>query len=111
MWQDTVVGWLINNHNHRLMVVRYEDLVTGTHPEVMMMLDFLRFPYSLSTVARRLRRNYDEFHRSQSNTSPHDHFTAEQISFVDTVIKNTVSILRSHRLLDMCNITDYLHHT
>ena len=108
VWQDTVVGWLVNNHNHRVMVTKYEHLKQNINSEIMMMMDFLGYPYSLATVTKRLARSYDEFHRRQSNATSFDHFTPEQIQFVRTVIRNTIRILDSHRLLDMCDISDYL---
>ncbi|CAI8056765.1 WSC domain-containing protein 1 [Geodia barretti] len=107
IWQETLVGWLVNNHNHRVLVVRYEDLVTNTDSEVMMMLDFLGYPYSLSTISKRLK-DYNEFRRRKASTTEFDHFTASQVEFVETVIENTQRILRSHRLLDT-DITHYLH--
>ena len=111
LWQETVVGWLVNNHNHRIFVVKYEDLVTNAEAEVMIMLDFLGYPYSLSTVSKRLRRDYNEFHRGKPNSSAFDLFTAKQAAFVDTVIENTQRILQSHGILDSCDIRQYRHHT
>ena len=107
IWQETLVGWLVNNHNHRVLVVRYEDLVTNTDSEVMMMLDFLGYPYSLSTISKRLK-DYNEFRRRKASATEFDHFTASQVEFVETIIENTQRILRSHRLLDT-DITHYLH--
>ena len=110
VWQDTVVGWLVNNHNHRVMVVKYEDLKRNTNSEVTMMLDFLEYPYSLPALTKRLARTYDEFHRRSSNATSFNHFTPEQQEFVNTVIRNTIRILQSHRLLEVCDIRDYLNH-
>ena len=111
VWQDTLIGWLVNNHNHRVLVVKYEDLVSNTDSEVMMMLDFLDYPYSLTAISRRLRREYDEFHRRKSNTTTFDRFTVKQMMFVERVVENSLRILRSHGLLEMCDITPYLHHS
>ena len=110
-WQETLVGWLFHNHNHRVLVVKYEDLLTNTDSEVMKMLDFLGYPYSGSTVSGKLKQDYNEFHRRKSNTTSFDHFTVKQVAFVDTVIENTLQILRSHRLLETCDISHYLYHT
>lgn len=111
VWQDTLIGWLVNNHHHRVLVVKYEDLVSNTDSEVMMMLDFLDYPYSLTAISRRLGREYDEFHRRKSNTTTFDRFTVKQMMFVEKVIENSLRILRSHGLLEMCDIRPYLHHS
>ena len=111
LWQETLVGWLVHNHNHRVLVVKYEDLLTNTDSEVMKMLDFLGYPYSGSTVSGKLKQDYNEFHRRNSNTTSFDHFTVKQVAFVDKDIKNTLQILRSHRLLETCDNNHYLYHT
>ena len=109
-WQETVVGWLVQNHGHQVMVVRYEDLQRNIESEIMMILDFLGYPYSLVSVAKQLKSEYNDFHRKSYNATTFDHFTKQQIQFVETVIHNTAHILKSHGLLDTCDITTYLHH-
>ena len=111
IWQDTVMGWVVNNHGHRVMVVRYQDLQKDANSEVMMMLDFLEFPYTLTTVNKKLAKNYNEFHRKHSNTTSFQHFTSEQREFIKSVIQNSILLLQSQGLLEVCDIRDYLEHT
>ena len=106
-WQDTVIGWLINNHNHPVMVVKYEDLKRDILPEVMMMLDFLEFPYSVASIMRILKKDYSEFKRQHKNVM-FEHFTPTQKAIIQTVIRNTTYILKSHGLSEICDITEYL---
>ena len=90
------------------MVVKYEDLKKNVDSEVMMMLDFLDYPYSLNTL-KRLKIEYDEFQRRHLNMR-FEHFTHEQKLFLKTVIHNTIHVLDSHRLTQACDIRDYLQH-
>ena len=108
IWQDTLSGWLINNHDHRVMVVKYEDLQKNVNSKVTKMLDFLGFPYSLTAVNKILANNYDEFHRKHSNSTSFEHFTNEQKKFIYSVIQNTIDILESHKMIAICDIKDYL---
>ena len=107
-WQDTVIGWLINNHNHPVVVVKYEDLQkNGVLTEVRKMLDFLKFPYSVTTVVRRLKKEYNEFRRKHENET-FEHFTPTQQALLQIVIHNTIHTLKSHGLSKVCDITEYL---
>ena len=72
-----------------------------------MILDFLEYPYSLSTITQRLKTNYDEFQRSHSNTG-FEQFTPEQRLFVKNAIYSAILVLESHGLIQACNIGDYL---
>lgn len=111
-WQETIVGWLINNHHHRVLVAKYDDLQDNAITEVMRMLDFLGYPYSLSTITKKLRRNYDEFQRSHSNRTSLvlDYFTKSQISFLNSIINNTAHIITAHRLQHVCDVTKFIYH-
>lgn len=110
LWQDTITGWLVNNHNHRVMVIKYEDMKDNTLQGVMMMLDFLEYPYSLGTVTQRLKTNYDEFQRRHYDAS-FEQYTPEQRLFVENVIHSTIHFLESHGLIEMCDIREYLQHS
>ena len=99
-----MLGWVIKNHNHPVMVVKYEDLKRNVYSEVMMMLDFFEFPYSITAVSKRLKK---EFHRAHSKTE-FEHFTPEQKAFVMTVVRNTLRSLDSRGLTHVCDIRDYL---
>lgn len=110
LWQDTITGWLVNSHSHRVMVIKYEDMKQDAIPGVMMILDFLEYPYSLSTITQRLKTNYDEFQRSHSNAG-FEQFTPEQRLFVKNAINSAILVLESHGLIQACNIRDYLQHS
>ena len=107
-WQNTVIGWLINNHNHPVMVVKYEDLQKNSVlTEVIKVLDFLQFPYSVTDVVRRLKKGYNEFRRKHENET-YEHFTPTQQALLQTVIRNTMHTLKSHGLSKVCDINEYL---
>ena len=105
-----MLGWVIKNHNRPVMVVKYEDLKRNIISEVMKMLDFLEFPYSLTAVSKKLKKKYIEFHRAHSKTE-FEHFTPEQKAFVTTMLRNTLRSLDSHGLTHVCDIRDYLIYT
>ena len=44
IWERTVLAWVSNNHNHPVLVVKYEDLKNETVAELKRMLDFLQVP-------------------------------------------------------------------
>ena len=90
------------------MVVKYEDLrKNGALTEVRKMLDFLKFPYSVTTVVRRLKKGYNEFRRKHENET-FEHITPTQQALLQTVIHNTIHTLKSHGLSKVCDITEYL---
>ena len=89
------------------MVVKYEDLKRDILPEVMMILDFLEFPYSVVSIIRRLKKGYNEFRRKHENET-FEHFTPTQKALLQTVVHNTIHTLKSHGLSKVCDITEYL---
>jgi len=89
------------------MVVKFEDLQKNSVEKVMMMLDFLEFPYSVTTITKNLRREYSEFKRSHKNSS-FEHFTPKQEAFVQTIVHDTMHVLQSHGLTQVCDLSDYL---
>lgn len=102
MWQQTVLGWLLNNMNHPVLPIRYEDLLMDTERELGKILNFVQVPYSRQQLHSVVQSGYSEYHR------PHgvefEHYTASQKNYVRAIVQSTSNLLRNLNI----NITGYL---
>ena len=88
------------------MVVRYEDLKKDYLTEVMRMLDFLNQSYSRAELKVKLKGGFVDFWRN--HTAQYEHYTKEQETRINTLILQTLDILKGHRLDHLYQLRDYL---
>ena len=105
IWEQTVLAWIANNHNHPVLVVKYEDIKNNTQAEMRRMLDFLQVPYSSSRLNEVVARGYRMYQREHSDTF--DHYTSGQRDIVRSAIERVSKSLRENGLLDMANVSLY----
>ena len=110
-WQQTIFAWLVNNMDHPVIVIKYEDLKVNPSRELRRMLDFLRVPYTEAQFQRVVNNGYEKFKRRHSPQDDYDHYTYEQRAFVNSVIRTTHSVLEKYHLSETCNVYDYLAET
>ncbi len=106
-WQNTIIGWLLRNKEHPVMVVKFEDLKRSTVVEVKRMLDFLLVPYTMEKVLEVVGSEFAEFRRKHQQSF--EHFTPEQKEFVTQVLRTTMKLLNARKLSNVCNILDYIN--
>lgn len=87
VWQETVLGWLVHNMDHPVLVTRYEDLKEDTGRELERILFFLQVPYSRQRLEEVVREGYSEYHRPPEVQFPH--YTETQTEFVKEVVRRT----------------------
>ena len=107
-WQQTIFAWLVNNMDHPVIVIKYEDLKVNPSRELRRMLDFLRVPYTEAQFQRVVNNGYEKFKRHHSPRDDYDHYTSEQRAFVNSVIRTTHSVLKEYHLSEICTVYDYL---
>lgn len=107
-WQNTIIGWLIKNKGHPVMLIKFEDLKRNTEIEVMRMLDFLLVPYTEQQVMEVVESGFMEFKRKQRHAPSLEHYTAKQVAHVNEVLRTTVQLLDVRRLSHVCSISDYV---
>ena len=107
-WQQTILAWVVNNMDHPVIVIRYEDMKANTSRELRRMLGFLQVPYTEAQFQRVVNNGYEKFRRHHSPQDDYDHYTSEQRAYVNSVIRTTHSILEEYHLSETCNVYDYL---
>ena len=98
-------NWLVNNRNHPVLVVKYEELKQNTLQEVLRMLNFLKVPYSKDMVVEKLTAGFNSFQRSH-HEDDFDHYIPEQRNFVRKVVISTNKLLEENHL---SHLQSYLH--
>ena len=106
IWERTILAWIANNHNHPVLIVKYEDVKRNTEAELKRMLDFLQVPYSSSRLKEVVAKGYHVYRREHGETF--DHYTPGQRDTVRTVIERVIQSLRKHGLLFQANVSVYL---
>ena len=106
IWEQTVLAWIINNHNHPVLIVKYEDVKKNTQTELRRMLNFLQVPYSSSRLKEVVARGYRMYRREHSQSF--DHYTPDQRDTVRSTIERVSKYLKANGLLDKANVTLYL---
>ena len=107
-WQETVLAWTVNNGDHPVIVVRYEDMKTNISRELQRMLDFLQVPYTETQLQSVVSKGYNTFKRNHSLDDDFEHFTPAQRLFVKSLVRTTKTKLEEHGLADRYNLTSYL---
>lgn len=106
-WKNTVENWLIFNHHHPVMTVRYEDLKVQTNLEVARMLNFLRMSYDQEKLDKKLTEDFNAFHRLHYHKETFDHFTERQRSVIVKALKDVDHLLGTHQKTHLLNVTQY----
>lgn len=89
------------NHNHPVLVVKFEDLQMDTVAELKRMLDFLQTPYSNAGV--------EELGLSISKDEPSLVYTTDEINYINSMVENTIEALAVHGVdSDRCDLSVYL---
>lgn len=104
-WQQTMVNWLVDNSNHSVMVVKYEELKLHTEGELGRILDFLGAPYSTAKLAEVTWKEERELESERS-----DAFEGEQLEYIDSVIRKTASTLSGHAHTRDIHISSYCYY-
>jgi DNA-binding NtrC family response regulator len=102
IWEQTVLAWIMNNHDHPVLIVRYEDVKNNTHSELRRMLDFLQVPYSSSRLKEVVARGYRMYRRDHGETF--DHYTPGQRDTVTSAIEHVSKRLKDNGLLELANV-------
>lgn len=106
IWEQTVLTWIISNHNHSVLIVKYEDIINNTESELRRMLDFLQVPYSSSRLKEVVTRGYKKYRREHSEMF--EHYTTGQRDTVRSTIERVSKCLKESGLLEKGNVTLYL---
>ena len=107
IWEQTVLVWITNNHDHPVLIVKYEDIKNNTESELRRMLDFLQVPYSSSRLKEVVARGYHMYRRKHSESF--DHYTPGQRDTVTSAIERVSKRLKDNGLLEQVNVLLYLH--
>ena len=107
IWEQTVLAWIMNNHDHPVLVVKYEDVKNNTESELRRILDFLQVPYSSSRLKEVVARGYHMYRRKHSELF--DHYTSGQRDTVTSAIHRVSKHLKDNGLLELVNVLLYLH--
>ena len=106
IWERTVLAWVLNNHRHPVLVVKYEDVKNDTETEIAKMLNFLQVPYSRSRLREVVARGYSAYKRPHGEEF--EHYTRAQRASVRAAIVRVKESLDGHNLLDKANVSLYL---
>ena len=99
-WQQIILAWMTNNHDHPLLIVKYEDVKVETPGELGKMLDFLQISHSTSVL--------QEFAVNVQDEIPIIDYTSDETDFINSVVENTIATLRASSMDDKCDLTSYL---
>ena len=111
-WQRTVLGWLTENRDHPVLVLKYEQLLTDTAGELKRVLDFLRVPYSEQVLAKVEEVDYQVFDAQREvlvlDADVESEFSIEQMESVKKVVADTSRTLKRNGLDGECDLLEYL---
>ena len=90
------------------MVVRYEDVKRDAVKEMKRLLEFLKFSYDDQSVSMRLaKEDPAPFHRNHS-ISDFEHYTTEQKMYINSLLQDTIQLLKQHNVEHLFNLHEYL---
>ena len=101
-----MLAWITNNHDHPVLIVKYEDIKNNPQSELRRMLDFVQVPYSSSRLKQVVARGYRTYRREHSETF--DHYTPDQRDTVRSAIERVSKCLKESDLLEKANVSLYL---
>ena len=90
-WQQIIQSWIIDDLNHPVLVVKYEDLRLNAVVELKRVLDFLRTPYNTFIIEELALNKFQEKKPSMT-------YTTEQINYIYSIIKGTIETLAASKM-------------
>lgn len=91
---------MTNNHDHPLLIVKYEDIKLDTPGELGKMLHFLQVPHRTLML--------QEFTVNVQDDKPTIGYTSDEIDYINSIIESTIATLRTSNIGDECDLTSYL---
>ncbi len=99
-WQQIFQSWIIDDLNHPVLAVKYEDLRLNTVNELKRVLDFLRTPYNPFIVEELALNKFQE-------NKPPVMYTTDQTNYINSIIKSTIETLAASKM-DSEYLSSYL---
>jgi hypothetical protein len=99
-WQQIIQSWIIDDLNHPVLAVKYEDLRLNSVDELRKVLDFLRTPYNPFIVEELALNKFQENKSSMM-------YTNDQTNYINAIIKSTVETLAASKM-DSEYLSSYL---
>lgn len=103
-WQRIIQSWMVDDLNHPVLAVWYEELRLDAAVELKRMLDFLQVPYN-TFIVEELALSFQEDRPSIMNM-----YTANQINYINSIIKSTIETLADSSI-DSEYLSSYLKHS
>lgn len=103
-WQRIIQSWMVDDLNHPVLAVWYEELRLDAAVELKRMLDFLQVPYN-TFIVEELALSFQEDRPSIMNM-----YTANQINYINSIIKSTIETLADSSI-DSEYLSSYLRHS
>ena len=103
-WQRIIQSWMVDDLNHPVLAVWYEELQLDAAVELKRMLDFLQVPYN-TFIVEELALSFQEDRPSIMNM-----YTANQINYINSIIKSTIETLADSSI-DSEYLSSYLKHS
>ena len=103
-WQRIIQSWMVDDLNHPVLAVWYEELRLDAAVELKRMLDFLQVPYN-TFIVEELALSFQEDRPSNMNM-----YTANQINYINSIIKSTIETLADSSI-DSEYLSSYLRHS
>ena len=101
-----MLEWIIKwNPTTPVLVVMYEDLLNDTVGELTKMLDYL----DCHVDSERVKAAIDSSRFKRRHTMKFQHFTADQINFLNQVIKKMQQALSDAGKTHVLSVQHYLH--
>ena len=91
---------MIDDLNHPVLAIKYEDLQLDTVAELKRVLDFLQAPYS-TFILEELALNFQE-------DKPSIVYTADETNYINSLIKSTIETLAASKVNSECDLSSYL---
>lgn len=101
-WQQMISSWLLDNKNHPVLVVKYEDLELDIMDELSRILSFLDVPYSnskLDGVKWKGKQSVEETAKS---------YSADQVMYINTIVRAAITALSANTPTKYINLTSYI---
>ena len=103
-WQRIIQSWMVDDLNHPVLAVWYEELRLDVAVELKRMLDFLQVPYN-TFIVEELALSFQEDRPSIMNM-----YTASQINYINSIVKSTIETLADSSI-DSEYLSSYLKHS
>ena len=103
-WQRIIQSWMVDDLNHPVLAVWYEELRLDVAVELKRMLDFLQVPYN-TFIVEELALSFQEDRPSIMNM-----YMANQINYINSIIKSTIETLADSSI-DSEYLSSYLKHS